>query len=279
MTYIRSAYMPLATYPDAIADDAVKTAVAFAAPLVAALEVRTFEVRLPRVTSGLGDLVLDIPGIVRAGEDKSRSECSRLEKLVRDNAAANANVHCAARRVDWGAVADEAAQEARYFDLALLPWGGEMVAAQSMAEALVFESGRPAILVPPSARPAPLAHIAIAWDGSRVAARALGDALPLLVEGGQVSVLTIADEKPLKGSNLAETLASALARRGIDARPLNATLGKKTIAEALQYAALSHGAQLLAMGGFGHSRIRDFVLGGATQGILSELRLPVLLSH
>ena len=83
----------------------------------------------------------------------------------------------------------------------------------------------------------------------------------------------------MKASDLAETLASSLAKRGFDARPLNATLGKKTIAEALQYSALNHGAQLLAMGGFGHSRIRDFVLGGASKGILTELRLPVLLSH
>lgn len=279
MTYIRSAYMPLATYPEAIADEAIKSAAAFAVPLAATLEVRTFEASLPRVTSGLGDLVLDIPGLVRSGEAKSRAECSRLERLVRDNAAANANLRCASRKVAWGAVADEAAQEARYFDLALLPWAGETVAAQAMAEAVVFESGRPALVVPPTARPAPLTHIAIAWDGSRVAARALGDALPLLSEGGQISVLTVGDEKPLKGSNLAETLASALATRGIDARPLNATLGKKTIGEALQYAALSHGAQLLAMGAFGHSRIRDFVLGGATKGILTELRLPVLLSH
>lgn len=279
MTCIRSAYMPLATYPEAIADEAIKAAAAFAAPLAATLDVRTFEAKLPRVSTGLGDLVLDIPGLVRAGEEKSRSECSRLEGLVRDNAAANANVRCASRRVAWGAVADEAAQETRYFDLALLPWTDETVAAQAMAEAVVFESGRPAILVPPSARPTPLAHIAIAWDGSRVAARALGDALPFLIDGGQISVLTVGDEKPLKGSNLAETLASALVRRGLDARPLNVTLGKKTIGEALQYAALSHGAQLLAMGAFGHSRIRDFVLGGATQGILTELRLPVLLSH
>lgn len=279
MTCIRSAYMPLATYPEAIADEAIKAAAAFAAPLAATLDVRTFEAKLPRVSTGLGDLVLDIPGLVRAGEEKSRSECSRLEALVRDNAAANANVRCASRRVAWGAVADEAAQETRYFDLALLPWTDETVAAQAMAEAVVFESGRPAILVPPSARPTPLAHIAIAWDGSRVAARALGDALPFLIDGGQISVLTVGDEKPLKGSNLAETLASALVRRGLDARPLNVTLGKKTIGEALQYAALSHGAQLLAMGAFGHSRIRDFVLGGATQGILTELRLPVLLSH
>lgn len=271
--------MPLATYPEAIEDEAIKTAAGFAAALGCALEVATFEVRLPRVSSGLGDLLIDIPGLARAGEEKSRSECRRLENLIRAIAPPNTSAGCTTRKVDWGKVPDEAAAESRYFELSLIPWAGETVATQGMAEALVFESGRPAILVPPSAPPARLAHIAIAWDGSRVAARALSDALPFLAEGGQISVITVRDEKPLKASDLADTLASSLAKRGFDARPLSATLGKKTIAEALQYSALNHGAQLLAMGGFGHSRIRDFVLGGATKGILTELRLPVLLSH
>ena len=65
----------------------------------------------------------------------------------------------------------------------------------------------------------------------------------------------------------------------MSATPIEVTLGQKTVAEALQDAALSAQAQLLAMGGFGHSRIRDFVLGGATNGILAQLKLPALLSH
>lgn len=279
MTTIRCAYMPLATYPEAAPDEAIRTAAAMAAALGCALEVATFEVRLPRVSSGWGDLLIDIPGLARTGEAKSKSECRRLEELIRSVAASNASARCRTHKVDWGKVPDEAAAEARYFDLSLIPWTGDTVASQGMAEALIFETGRPVILVPPAARPAPLSHIAVAWDGSRVAARALGDALPLLAEGGQVSVLTVGDEKPLKGFDLAERLASALGRRGYDARPLNAKLGKMAIGEALQYAARNHGAQLLAMGGFGHSRLRDFVLGGATKGILDELRLPVLISH
>lgn len=279
MTHSRIAYMPLATYPEAIADDAIRAAVAFAGPLGCALDVRTFAADLPRVTSGLGDLLIDIPGLVHSAEAKSKEECRRLERLVREGAASQPDVHCTTREVAWGGVPVEAAAEARYFDLALLPWSEETVLAREMAEAVVFGSGRPAILVPPSARPASLRHIAVAWDASRVAARALGDALPLLADGGRISVLTVRDEKPLKGPDLADDLASVLARRGFDATSVETTLGKRTIAEALQDTALSNGAQLLAMGGFGHSRVRDFVLGGATRGILARLQLPVLLSH
>jgi nucleotide-binding universal stress UspA family protein len=279
MTPTRIAYMPLVTYPAAIADEAIRAVAAFAGSLGCGLGVTTIEVDLPRVSSGLGDLLIDIPGLVHAAEEKSRGECHRLEELVRGVAASNLDVHCTTRKVAWGAELDDAAAEARYFDLTLLPWSGETGAAQDMAQAVVFGSGRPAILVPPSARPAPLDHVAIAWDASRVAARALGDALPLLAEGGLISVLTVRDEKPLSGSDLAGALASSLGKRGFNARPLETTLGKRTISEALQDTALSIGAQLLAMGGFGHSRIRDFVLGGATRGILNQLRLPILLSH
>jgi nucleotide-binding universal stress UspA family protein len=279
MTRMRIAYMPLATYPEAIADEAIRAAAALSGPLGCALSVTAFAVSIPRRSSGLGELLIDIPALVRSAEEKSRAECHRLEDLVRAVPASGVNVHCATRKVAWGAVLDNAAEEARYFDLTLLPWSGDTVAAQDMAQAVIFGSGRPAILIPSVIPAASLDHIAIAWDGSRVAARALGDALPFLAEGGRISVLTVRDEKPLSRSDLAGALASSLAKRGFNAAPVETALGGRTIAEALQDTALSNGAQLLAMGGFGHSRIRDFVLGGATKGILNQLRLPILLSH
>jgi nucleotide-binding universal stress UspA family protein len=148
-----------------------------------------------------------------------------------------------------------------------------------MAQALVFGSGGPVLLAPAVATPAPLTHVAVAWDESRVAARALGDALRLLARGGRVSVLTVVDEKALRGSGIARVLAASLQARGHDAADVEIMLGGRPVAAALQEAALSAGASMLAMGGFGHSRLRDFVLGGATKGVLADLRLPVLLSH
>lgn len=93
------------------------------------------------------------------------------------------------------------------------------------------------------------------------------------------SVLTIEDENPLVGSDLPGVLASWLGKRGFSATPVDVTRRTRKISEALQETALSKGAQLLAMGGYGHSRIRDFILGGATKGVLARLQLPVLLSH
>ncbi len=275
----RVAYMPLPTYPESIEDGAILAAAGFAAELGFELHVRAFSVDIPQVHAPLLGVLVDIPGLVRTAEEKSRAECQRLKGLLESRIELRGNVHFSTRETILGAAFDAAAAEARYHDLSVLPWSGETALAQEMSEAVVFGSGRPTILVPPSARPASLDHVAIAWDESRVAARALGDALSLLPEGGRVSVLTVKDEKPLSGSDIARSLASSLERRGFEAKPYSIGLGGKAIGEALQEAAVKEGAQVLAMGGFGHSRLRDFVLGGATKGVLTKLLLPALLSH
>lgn len=277
MTHTRIAYMPLATYPETIADDPIRAAVDFVSAQSWALHVSAISVDIPRISSSpVGGVLIGIPGMARAIEEKSRADCQRLQDFVEGAAA---SVHCVSREAAIGAAPNVAASEARYFDLAVLPWSGDTITAQEMSQAVVFGSGRPTILVPQFASAARLDHVAVAWDGSRVAARALGDALPLLSEGGRVSVLTVQDEKTLSGSDIAETLAALLEKRGFKARPFAITLSGRTIATALQETALSEGAKVLAMGGFGHSRIRDFILGGATTGVFDELRLPVLLSH
>jgi len=275
----RLAFMPLGTYPEVIADGAILAAAGFAAALGFELHVRAYSVDIPQVYSPMGGFLLDVPGLFLAAEEKSKAECLRLKDLLEGSTEKRASLQFSSRQVPLGAVFDLATAEARYYDLSVLPWSDGNVLAQDMAEAVVFGSGRPAILVPPSTRPASVDHIAIAWDASRVAARALGDALSLLPKGGRVSVLTVQDEKALSGSDVAGSLASSLEKRGFKAKPCSISIGGKTIAEALQEAALGEGSQLLAMGGFGHSRIRDFVLGGATKGVLADLRLPTLLSH
>lgn len=279
MSQTRIAYLPLVTDPEAIPDESILAATSFAGSLDCDLHVTTFAVDIPDVSSTLGGLVVDIRGLARAAEERSKAESHRLQRLVQGASGSKLSVTCTSRKVAMGTSTDVATAEARYFDLVVLPWSEESLGAQEMAQAIIFGSGRPAILVPPRFRPAILNHIAVAWDASRAAARALGDVLPLLTKGGRVSVLTVQDDKPLSGSGLADALAASLEKRGVKATPLEVTPGQKTIAEALQDTALSEGAKVLAMGGFGHSRIRDFVLGGATKGVLAQLRLPTLLSH
>jgi len=275
----RIAYLPLNTYPEAAPDPSILAAVGFAAALGCGLHVSTFAVDIPQTASAIGGFFINVEGMARAAEERSTAECARLQTLIEGAAQAETHVTIANHKAGIGAALDAATTESRTFDLALLPWSADTLSAQDMAQALLFGAGVPVILVPPSTKAGSVDHLAIAWDGGRTAARALCDALPLLSAGGRVSVVTAQGEKSLGSSGAAQTLAAALERRGYTAKAVSITLEGRTIAEALQDAALSEGAQLMAMGGFGHSRLRDFILGGATKGVFSDLRLAVLLSH
>lgn len=279
MPIARLAYMPLVTYPEAVPDDNVASALALAAALSCDVHATTFAVDIPRVSTPIGGLIINIPEMIRTTEERSLANCQRLQDLVRDRAGTRVKALCSNRQTFPGEMGNVAAKESRYFDLALLAWAKDHIVTQDLAQAVVFGAGRPAVLVPASVRSEPISHVAVAWDASRVAARALADAMPLLADGTRITVLTVQDEKTLGGKNLAEDLAASLETRGLQAQAQNIQIGRRTIAEALQEAALEASAGLLVMGGFGHSRVRDFILGGATKGVLTDLRLPVLLSH
>ena len=101
----------------------------------------------------------------------------------------------------------------------------------------------------------------------------------MLQRATKVSVLTVVDEKPLHDKDAGERLARSLREHGLSAEALAIQAEDREISTTLQEHAIERGAALLVMGGYGHSRVRDFVLGGATEGVLSDLRLPVLVSH
>lgn len=274
----RIAYLPLNSYPDAAPDTAILATVGFAVSLGCGLHASTFAIDIPPTISPMGGMLFNVEALAHEAEEHSKAECRRLQALIQ-TASSGLNLSMASPIAMLGGALDAATSEARTFDLALLPWTADHLSAQEMATALVFGAGVPVILIPPTTSAHPVDHIAFAWDGSRVAARALCDALPLLAAGGNVSVVTVQGEKSLGGSGIAQTLTAALERRGYNAKAVNIPIQGRTIAKALQDTALAEGAQLLAMGGFGHTRLRDFILGGATKGVFSDLRLPVLLSH
>lgn len=279
MPNARLAYMPLITYPDIAPDESVIAAVALAGAIRCELQATTFSVEIPHVTSPMGNFLLNIPELIRTTEENSLANCVRLQDLVQRRADGWIKAQCSSRKLLLGLAGNAAAIEARYFDVSLLPWAVDSPVIQELAQSVVFDAGRPVILVPPSATSKPIRHMAVAWDGSRVAARALADAMSLLAEDTSITVLTVQNEKPLEAPDIAEALASSLKKRGVQALARSVELGGREIAEALQETSLEVGADLMVMGGFGHTRFRDFILGGATKGVFSDLRLPVLLSH
>ena len=101
----------------------------------------------------------------------------------------------------------------------------------------------------------------------------------MLRRASKITVLTVTGEKPLQERDAAERLAQGLNARGLSAEAMAFGTEDCPVEVSLQERALEIGADLMVMGAFGHTRLRDFVLGGATKGILSDARLPIMLSH
>ena len=151
---------------------------------------------------------------------------------------------------------------------------------RKVAEHVLFDSGRPAVIVPNRyAEPFACQRVMIAWDHSRTAARALHDSLPFLRLAEEVKLVAVGGEKRFQTSPDPATIETALAQKGLNARFEQIHLGEASIGQALQGHALQCGADLLVMGAYGHSRLREFILGGATREVLDDPQLPVLMSH
>lgn len=277
---VRTAFLPLPTYPDALSDEATARAVSMAAAIGASVHAATFAIDIRPVGNMLSRFMLDVPELARKAETRSRAAAERLAAAVRQ-AAADANVPLADEAIvcEEATLGDRAADLARYFDLSLIAVDTGTDTDSVLAEAILFGSGRPALLVPDATLPGRIGHVALAWDGSRVAARAVADAMPFLLDATSVSILTVVDEKPIRDPEVGVRLARALAAKGIAAQPVGIEIEDRAIAASLQDHAVRRGADMLVMGGYGHSRFRDFVLGGATKGVLADTRLPILLSH
>lgn len=276
----RTALVPLATYPEAPNAECLDAVVSLADKLGCGIHAMPLVAHFPKVANALSSLLLDVPDMIRKAEAQSRKASETMSKAL-ESAASAAGVACSAASRGAGPelAGDIAAEEARYHDLSILrvPAGNET--CRGVAEAVVFGSGRPVVILPPGPVAGDPRQVVIAWDGSRVAARAAADALALLGEAAEVTIVSVLNEKPLPADDLGDRLAARLVERGIRATAEPLELEDQPIGATLQDFALRKGAGMLVMGAYGHSRLRDFVLGGATRTILEDLRLPVLMSH
>lgn len=177
------------------------------------------------------------------------------------------------------------ARQARHADLTLvgpaaLDGGGTDEAL--LAEAAFMDTGRPALMIPAGVTPAvlPPRRALFAWDGSREAARAVSDAVPLLAGSEESVVLVVNPERRGQFSEQPGTgLVGYLARHGVKARLQHTRHQGRGIAETIFNQAQLAGADLLVMGGYGHSRFREMMVGGVTRYVLEHARMPVLFSH
>jgi nucleotide-binding universal stress UspA family protein len=171
---------------------------------------------------------------------------------------------------------------ARRFDLAIVPQGepDKDAVEELIAESTLFESGRPVIVVPYIQKgPLKLGRVMACWDGSRQATRAIADAMPLLERAGQVELVIVANERGKQDEIPGVDMGQHLARHGLKVDVNRITEGNIDVADALLSHAADASIDFMVMGGYGHSRLREFVLGGVTRSILRSMTVPVLMSH
>jgi nucleotide-binding universal stress UspA family protein len=143
---------------------------------------------------------------------------------------------------------------------------------------ILFGAGGPVFLVPYTHKgPIKLDNVGIAWDGSRLAARALRDASPFLAGAKKVSLITANNAGHSDAS--AEALKAHLARRRLNVSIAHTSTAPADIQPAILSIAADEDIDLLVMGGYGHSRLRERILGGVTRGMLQSMTIPTLMSH
>jgi nucleotide-binding universal stress UspA family protein len=187
-------------------------------------------------------------------------------------------------RVLYTAVADALATNARYADLAIVgqadPDDGEM--PSYLPEEVTLASGRPSLVIPYIGPPPTLGQrVTVAWNASREAARAANDALPILKRAQAVDVVTVNpnDAPSGHGEEPGADIALHLARHAIKVEVERIETRELDVANTILSHVADRGSDLLVMGAYGHSRLRELVLGGVTRTILRDMTVPVLMAH
>jgi nucleotide-binding universal stress UspA family protein len=177
---------------------------------------------------------------------------------------------------------DQFGRMARRFDLAVVGQAepGKAMADELIGETALFEGGRPVLFVPYIEKAGlKLGKMLVCWDGSRAAARAANDAMPFLARARTIQVLVVAGERGKSDEIPGADIGHHLARHGlkVDVKRIVAT--ESDVANTILSYAADTGADFIVMGGYGHSRLREFILGGVTRGILEAMTVPTLMSH
>ncbi len=279
----KDALLHLSSYPEPTPAAVIKQGIDIAAALGAHVSALTFRIELPRPGNVLANALLDVSGMVAAEQQKSVTNAQDLlslfERLANERGVPHAQIIETSTTSELPAAVTE---HARTYDVAMIPVGQVSGLQQYVAESVIFGSGRPVIVLPEAPRlgaARSLDVVGVAWDFSRPAARAVADALPILKHARTVRVVTIKEEKTIDTRRTVADLARHLERHGIEIVVDEEAARGRTIGQALEQYVSARDLGLLVMGAYGHSRLRDFVLGGATKSIVANPPLPVLLAH
>ena len=203
----------------------------------------------------------------------------RLESSMKRRAGISADARW--MTASFVGTADVFSRIARRFDLSIVRQAepGKNTPAPLIIEAALFQTGRPVLIVPYIQKGGiKLDRVMVCWDGSRSAARATGDAIPFLERAKTVEIV-MATERGRSDEMPGADIAQHLARHGIPVEVKQIVAPNAKAADVILSHAADASADILVMGGFGHSRLREFVLGGVTRSILDSMTVPTLMSH
>jgi nucleotide-binding universal stress UspA family protein len=281
----RDILLVLRPYPAGVSVGVVNSAVEMAAALAPRVSAIACAVtpRVPR--SILGSGLIDVSGMVGEEYRKSKHDAEGLleafEEVAKRHRVFGERIFRTCRPYE---VPEALAVCSRLRDLTILPVprGGyvSQFDAQWDVETILFQSGHPAIVVPAEATgPVAFDTVIVAWDKSRAAARAIADAIPILQMAKHVRILTVTGEKPIESHHAGAELAHHLAFHGVDCVVDEVNAAGRSIGDVLEAQVAAHQAKLLVMGAYGHSRLQEFVLGGATKSMLGKPPTALFLSH
>jgi nucleotide-binding universal stress UspA family protein len=225
-----------------------------------------------------------IPADVIDAQERDNEKATRVA-LDHFNAAcsrAGVSAEPLTLSASFGGVGEQFSRIARRFDLSIVGQAEPESSAveEVIAESALFESGRPVIIVPYIQKaPLKLDNVMVCWDGSRAAARAIADSMPLLGKAGRVEVVIVTNERGKQDEIEGADMGEHLARHGLNVDVKRTALGDIDVADVLLSHAADAGSDFIVMGGYGHSRLREFVLGGVTRSIFRSMTAPVLMSH
>jgi nucleotide-binding universal stress UspA family protein len=262
---------------DFAADYAISLATAFSAHVAGVGFI--YEPVIPGTV--LGGVPTDLIEVQR--EENSKAAKAAISRF--DAAAKAAGVSAETRMLDASiaGAADLFGRIARRFDIAVV---GQAQREQGASEELLIEgalfgSGRPVVVVPYIQKEhAKLERMLVCWDGSRPAARAIADALPFLKRAKAIEIVVVSGERDKSGEITGTNMRRHLARHGVNVEIKHITAGGGVdVPNAILSHAADSGTEFMVLGGYGHSRLREFILGGVTRSILGSMTVPVLMSH
>jgi nucleotide-binding universal stress UspA family protein len=278
---IKDVFLPLVGEPSKSALAAIETCVAATAELGA--KITAFAVEEDVLVRPKVVISSDLDNAAEAHAVRSVTEARHLLNAL-ETAASRLGVRAdsALRKLPAEVIASTIAEHARYSDLTLVPVKSNDSRSEHLIETLIFESGRPLLLCP-EARAGEvrvkLANVVIAWDHSARAARAVGDALPILRAATSVRVITVTDEDTDDIMKSGAGLVDHLREHGVSASFKTIRIDGSSIGKVLGSWAHAHAVDAIVMGAYYHSRLNEIVWGGVTKTVIGEPPCWVIMSH